>query len=113
MSCTKRSNRYCIKRIIIKKASGINISIEVFDIMPDHIHLFIKNLPNISISYIVKHLKGYTSFMLRKQFIDFNKYKSLWTYSYFCETIGLISEKTIIYIYAKIKNNHLIIFYRK
>lgn len=63
--------------------------------MPDHIHLFIKSKPDITISYIVKHLKGYSSYMLRKQFPSLTKYKSLWTNSYFVETIGLISEKTI------------------
>jgi len=84
-----------LKFYLFKKAKSIGISIEEYEIMPDHIHLFIKSNPNLSVSFIVNQLKGYTSYMLRKEFIYLKKYKSLWTKSYFCETIGLISEKTV------------------
>lgn len=64
--------------------------------MPDHVHLFIKCTPNHKISDIVKQLKGYSSYVLRKAFpIYRTKYKSLWAPSYYCETIGHISENTI------------------
>lgn len=63
--------------------------------MNDHIHLFIKSNPNLSVSYIVNQLKGYTSFKLRNEFPSLKWYKSLWTQSYFCETFGFISVKTI------------------
>lgn len=63
--------------------------------MPDHIHIFIKAHPNISVSDIIKQIKGYTSYNLRKKYKWLRKYKSLWTPSYFCETIGLISEQTV------------------
>ena len=63
--------------------------------MNDHIHLFIKSNPTLSISFIINQLKGYSSFKLRSEFSFLKKYKSLWTNSYFCETIGYISEETI------------------
>jgi len=84
-----------LRKLLFIKANLIGISIEAYEVMPDHIHLFVKSTPDISIAYIVKHLKGYTSYMLRKQFPNLKKYKSLWTRSYFVETIGLISEKTV------------------
>mgnify|MGYP005839871267 CR=1 FL=1 len=37
---------------------------EVFEIMEDHIYLFIKSNPSLSFVYIVKSLKGYTSYKL-------------------------------------------------
>ena len=64
--------------------------------MPDHIHLFITSDPTISVSYIIKNLKGFTSFYLRKTFVSLNKFKALWAPSYYCETIGHNNEKTII-----------------
>ena len=85
-----------LRELLIFKASQLKINIEAFEIMPDHIHLFIKANPLLSISYIVQQLKGYSSFMLRKKYDHLNKYKHLWTHSYYCETIGLISEKNII-----------------
>lgn len=80
---------------LIKKADELNIKIEAYEIMSDHVHLFIKSNTYMPINKIVQQLKGYTSFMLRKEFPVLKKYKSLWTHSYYCETIGLISEKTI------------------
>jgi len=84
-----------IKKYLFDKAKTLNISIEAHEIMQDHIHLFIKAKSNISISTIVQGLKGYTSFILRKQYPKLKKYKSLWSHSYFCETIGCITENSI------------------
>ena len=83
------------KRHLFEKAAKLNITIEAMEIMPDHIHLFIKARPDITISDIVKHLKGYSSYALRKEFTQLRRMKSLWTKSYYAETIGLISESTI------------------
>ena len=55
----------------------INIKIETYEIMSDHIHLFVKGNQNITIFDIVKYLKGYSSFELRKKFSYLKKYKSL------------------------------------
>ena len=83
----------------------INIKIVVYEIMSDHIHLFVKGNQNTTISKIVKYLKGYSSYELRKKFIFLKKYKSLWTPSYFCETIGHISED-VVKKYIENQNNH-------
>lgn len=81
--------------LIQQKCTQLGISLEAYEIMPDHIHIFIKAHPNISVSDIIKQIKGYTSYNLRKKYKWLRKYKSLWTPSYFCETIGLISEQTV------------------
>jgi REP element-mobilizing transposase RayT len=44
--------------------------------MVDHIHLFVKGNLNISAATIVKQLKGYSSYILRKEFVWLKKYKS-------------------------------------
>lgn len=70
--------------------------IENMEIMPDHIHIFIKATPSDSISHIVSQLKGYTSFILRSEFETIRKrLPSLWTRSFYVETIGHISESVI------------------
>lgn len=84
-----------LKIYLFEKSVQIGISIEAFEIMSDHIHLFIKANPNLSITFIIQQLKGYTSFKLRKQYPSLKQFKSLWTHSYYAETIGLISEQTI------------------
>ncbi len=93
-----------LKEIILKKATQIGIIIAAIECMPDHIHIFVKSRPSIDVSYIVKMLKGYSSYILRKEFIHLKKYKALWTPSYFCESIGYISENTIIQYINNQKN---------
>lgn len=86
-----------LKRLLKIKASNLGITIQTMEVMPDHIHLFLNGLPSMSIDYVVKQLKGYSSYHLRKQFAYLRKYLSLWTRSYFVETIGHISEKTVVH----------------
>lgn len=78
------------------KAKEINCEIEKMEVMPDHVHLFVKSSPVNSPHYIVQQLKGYTSRLLRLEFPGLkSRLPTLWTRSYYLETIGHISEKTI------------------
>jgi putative transposase len=63
--------------------------------MPDHLHVFVKSTPVNSPHFIVQQLKGYTSRILRQEFKNLLKLPSLWTRSYYCETVGHISEATV------------------
>lgn len=47
------------------------------------------------IPLIVKHLKGFSSYYIRKHNTSIKKYKSFYSSSYFVESIGNISEKSI------------------
>ena len=64
----------------------------------DHVHVFVSAHPKISISYIVKMLKGITA---RKLFMEYPELKRslkkgvLWNHSYYVETIGSVSEENI------------------
>ena len=86
-----------VKELLFEKAQALGISIESLEIMPDHIHLFIKTDQKKSISKIVGGLKGYTSKTIRKEFPNLKQnMPALWTRSYYCESIGHISEKSIL-----------------
>ena len=86
-----------LKRLLTAKATDLGIAIQTMEVMPDHVHLFIQGVPSLSIDSIVRELKGYTSYHLRKNFAYLRKYPSLWTRSYFVETVGHISEKTVVH----------------
>ena len=64
----------------------------------DHVHCFITAPPKLSVTTIVKYLKGITG---RKLFEKFPEIRSklwkgeLWNHSYYCETIGSVSEENI------------------
>ncbi len=83
-----------VQTSIREKSLLLGIKIVKFQVMPDHIHLFIKISPNMCIANIVKQLKGYSSFTVRRK-LNLHKYKAFWGRGYFCESIGHISEQTI------------------
>lgn len=82
--------------LLKEKAEELGISIENMEIMPDHVHLFIRNKPTYAIHFVVNQLKGYSSSSLRKEFPKLrSRLPTLWTRSYFVESVGHISEETI------------------
>jgi len=85
-----------LKDLVIQKSNENGWSIENIEIMPDHLHLFIKATPSDSISHIVSQLKRYTSSVLRNEFeLLRTRLPTLWTRSFYVETIGHISESVI------------------
>ena len=64
----------------------------------DHVHCFVSAPPKLSITTIVKYLKGITG---RKLFETYPEIKSqlwkgeLWNHSYYVETVGSVSEENI------------------
>ena len=85
-----------LKKMIIEKAKQVGFAVEKIEVMPDHVHIFVKSIPKLSVHSLVAKLKGYSSFMLRKKFPHLTtRLPCMWTRSYYCETIGHISEETV------------------
>lgn len=85
-----------LKHLLKEKAEEIGVSISNLQIMPDHVHLFVKASPTAAPHWVVQQLKGYTSKVLRGEFPELkSRLPSLWTRSYYCETVGHISEPAI------------------
>lgn len=84
-----------LRQLLLQKAAEIGVSIEQMEVMPDHVHLFIKSDPRNSPHYIIQQLKGYTSRLLRLEFGHLRtRLPTLWTRSYYIESVGHISEST-------------------
>ena len=85
-----------LKELLPELAEESGCTIDTMEVMPDHIHIFLKGNPTIPIHLIVKNLKGKSSSILRQEFPYLKKrLPCLWTRSYYCETIGRINEETI------------------
>ena len=81
----------------IAKAKGFTV-VEVKVGENDHVHCFVSAPPKISITQIVKYLKGISGNRLLEEFPELRKslWKGhLWNGSYFVETIGSTSEDNI------------------
>jgi len=88
-----------LKTVLNEIADEKGFKIELCEVgEADHIHCFITAPPKLSITDIVKYLKGISG---RKLFMKYPDIRNslwkgqLWNHSYYVETIGHISEETI------------------
>lgn len=85
-----------LRELLLEKAYEIGITIEKMEVLPDHVHLFVKSPPTASPHWIVQQLKGYSSRILRQEFPELkSRLPTLWTRSYYCESVGHISQKSV------------------
>ena len=85
-----------LKELLHEKSQNMGTEIVKMEVMPDHVHLFVKAPPTHAAHYIVQQFKGYTSRLLRQEFPALkSRIPTLWTRSYYCESVGHISESTI------------------
>jgi putative transposase len=85
-----------LKELLNQKAVELDIKIAICEVMPDHVHVFVKCRPTASPHWIVQQLKGYTSRIMRQEFEPLRtRLPTLWTRSYYCESCGHISEDIV------------------
>jgi len=78
-----------LKELIEEKCSEIGAEIIEMEIMPDHVHMLLEVDPQYGVHKAVKLIKGYSSYILRKEFVELTtKLPTLWTNSYFVSTVG-------------------------
>jgi putative transposase len=80
------------KELIRAKASEHSWRMVVLEIMPDHVHLFVKAHLSDSPSRIVNQFKGSSSRRLRAEFPHL---PTLWSRSYSAATVGAVSAETV------------------
>lgn len=86
-----------LKQLLLQKSQENGWTIERMEVMPDHVHVFIKVGPADAPAHVAYQLKGFTAHELRKEFPHLkSKLPTMWTRSYYVETIGHISEETIV-----------------
>ena len=88
-----------LKEILLEVAKDKNFIIHEMEVgESDHIHMFVSSHPKISISYIVKMMKGISGRLLMREFPEIEKYLwkgQLWNPSYYVETVGSVSKENI------------------
>lgn len=85
-----------LRHVLSERADTLGVTIETMEIMPDHVHLFVKAPPTLAPHFIVQQLKGISSHLLRQEYPHLkSRLPTLWTRSYYCESVGHISETTV------------------
>jgi putative transposase len=88
-------NERC-RELIAEKCAEHAWRIVALEVMPDHVHLFVKTGPKDSPSYVANQLKGFTSRVLREEFPHLkSRLPTLWSRSFFVATVGTVSEATV------------------
>ena len=88
-----------LKELVHQIATDKGFTVHLFEVGEgDHIHCFISGPPKLSVTDIVKYLKGITGRKLFEQFPEIREklWKGqLWNHSYYVRTIGSVSEENI------------------
>ncbi len=88
-----------LKELVRQIASDKGFTVHLFECGEgDHVHCFVSGPPKLSVTDIVKYLKGITGRKLFEQFPEIREklWKGqLWNHSYYVETIGSVSEENI------------------
>ena len=85
-----------LRQLIADKTDELSCEVRSLEIMPDHVHLFVKTPPTIGVHFLIQQIKGYTAHKLRNEFPQLkSKLPNLWTRSYFVESVGCISEDSV------------------
>jgi len=85
-----------LREVLNLKAKQLGIEIEMMEIQPDHVHVFITGQPTEAIQHIVNQLKGYSSHVLRSEFATLrSRLPTLWSRSYYVGTVGYVSEAAV------------------
>jgi putative transposase len=94
-----------VTELIYEKAAELECKVVSLAVEPEHIHLFLNCPPDLAPKQIMHRIKGYSSYVLRKEFPHLKKMPSMWTTSYLVSTAGNVSSSTIEkYIAAQGKN---------
>lgn len=81
--------------LLREKAAELELDVLRLAIHPDHLHLVVGVDPQIAPAQIAYRLKGYTSRILRQEFLHLRKMPSMWTTSYFVSSAGTVAAATV------------------
>ena len=83
------------KELVHIKCKELTIEIIAIECDKDYSQMFLNCLPTYSPSDIMRQIKGYTSKILREEFVELSRMPNLWTRSYFVSTAGNVYNETI------------------
>jgi len=81
--------RHSLLRVLRQLARQRRAEVRELEVLPDHVHLLVGINPQYGIHRLVKHLKGWSSHVLRGKYATLrSRLPTLWTNSYFVATVG-------------------------
>lgn len=85
-----------LRQVVSDVAASLECEVVALEVMPDHVHLFVKALPVHAPQHIANQFKGVSSRILRQEFPELRRrLPSLWSRSYYVGSAGMVSSETI------------------
>ena len=85
-----------LDELIVQVADEHGWQIVAREVMPDHVHLFVRVGPTDTPAAVVRAFKGRSSRVLRQEFPHLRTFaKVLWSPAYFAASVGYVSEATV------------------
>ena len=84
-----------LKELILEKQDDYHYHITAIETMPEHIHLLVSIEPKYAVTDVIGKIKGYTSYMLRKEFFGLKRIRALWTTSKFVASTGGVTLEAL------------------
>lgn len=85
-----------LEELVHARADEHGWEIVALEVMPGHVHLFVKPHPKNSPSHVASRFKGFTSHRLRAECGHLrSRLPTLWSRSYFVATVGAVSAGTV------------------
>ena len=99
-----------VKAYIRAKLDEIKVQIVTMKGGPDHLHIFVKNCKNVAPAKMIGELKGFSSFMMRKNHWSLvSSYlwgDKFWSEGYFCRSIGSTTTEAVEYYIEHSQDKH-------
>jgi len=99
---------------ISSKLSELKVEVVTMKGGPEHLHIFVANCKNIAPAKMIQQLKGFSSYMMRKN--HWNLFKHLfkhllwgdkfWSEGYFCRIIGSTTTDAVEYYIKYSQDKH-------
>jgi putative transposase len=95
---------------ILEKLIELKVQIVAYNYGPDHLHLFVANVRFVSEVELVRQIKGYSSFMMRKNFKHLFKKilwgKKFWSEGHFYRSVGAVNKETMKHYIEDCQDKH-------
>jgi len=95
---------------ILEKLSELKVMVLAYNFGPDHLHLFVSNVRFVSEIELVKRIKGYSSYMMRKHFSYLFKTKlygeKFWSEGHFYRSVGDVNKDTMKHYIEECQEKH-------
>lgn len=95
---------------ILEKLVELKVSVVAYNYGPDHLHLFVANVRFVSEVELVRQIKGYSSYKMRKYFRNLfsNKLRGrkFWSEGHFYRSVGAVNKETMKHYIEDCQDKH-------